>query len=63
MQLSKSLLQAIAVSVTLGTAAASCTKTEISEEKKHECTVQCSEEGCKEKQENLTHDCAACGMG
>ncbi len=62
MQLSKSLLQAIAVSVTLGTAAASCTKTEITEEKKHQCTVECNEEGCEIKKEE-THDCPACGMG
>jgi hypothetical protein len=69
MQLSKSLLQAIAMSVavgTVGTTATSCSKLplEKNEQKKHQCTAECGE-NCEKAKENETigHDCPACGMG
>ena len=63
MKLSKSLLQAILVGITLGGATASCTKSE--EPADHNCTTTCGE-NCPEKNNPEVLDpgnCPACGMG
>lgn len=61
MKISKSLIQAILVGVTVS-ATASCELIEpITKKDKHECTVQCDENGTCTVGEDF--DCPACGMG
>ncbi len=66
MKLSKSLIQAILVGVTLGTAE-SCTKTAlIPEEQTHKCTTECPEKcspATNVPEPVFTDPCPACGMG
>jgi hypothetical protein len=62
MKLSKSLLQVIAVAVTVGVAGSSCTKIEENyQEKKTEIKEKCNIP--TEKTTTPGFGCAACGMG
>ena len=62
MKLSKSLLQVIAVAVTVGVAGSSCTKIEESyQEKKTEIKEKCNIP--TEKTTTPGFDCPGCGMG
>ena len=61
MKVSKALLQAVAVAVTIGIANSSCTKVEEKLiEKKNETGGKCI---IKEKPSGSGGDCPACGMG
>lgn len=62
MKLSKSLLQVIAVAVTVGTAGSACTKIEENyQEKKTEIKEKCNIP--TQKTGSHSADCPACGMG
>jgi hypothetical protein len=54
MKISKALLQAIAVAISIGTASTSCTKEPLDKSEEHQ-------EKKKEKTESF--NCLACGMG
>lgn len=61
MKISKSLIQAILVGVTVS-ATTSCVLVEpLSNKDKHECTIECDENGTCTTGE--TFDCPACGLG
>jgi hypothetical protein len=66
MKLSKSLLQAMAVGITLGVSAASCSKSdEYNTDEDHicvdECELECELEGRND--EGHVWNCGPCGMG
>ena len=64
MKISKSLLQAIAVGLTLGAATSSRSIIEplTKKEETHNCDQSC-EEGCTTPTKGDTYDCPACGIG
>lgn len=63
MKISKSLIQAIAVGLTLGAATSSCSIIEpLTNKDKHSCDQSC-EVQCTETTKGTFDNCPACGMG
>ena len=62
MKVSSSLLKAILVGVTLGTATSSCTTLKEKNEVERACDERCAE-SCDGKHTYHSNDCGPCGMG